>query len=138
MTGYRDGPDSGDDLTGAPVRQNLKATRAYGCLLASLLGGAMSFVVFLGNIMGDCLPGPGCHDNDGVHIMKDLAVALPIAAVLGVGMWLFAAVVRAALQPIFGERLVILVLVALTLALAWFGFNPAMETFFQWTAPGNS
>jgi hypothetical protein len=136
MAGYRHEPDSGDELAGGPVRQNLKATRSYGCLFATLLGGSMSFVVLLGNVMGDCSPGPGCHDNDGVHIMKDLAVALPIAAVLGAGVWLLAAAIRASLQPIIGERLVILLLVALTLALVWFGSNPAMETFFQWTRPG--
>jgi hypothetical protein len=138
MAGYRDEPDSGDELAGGPVRQNLKATRGYGCLFATLLGAAMSFVIFLGNIMGDCSPGPGCHDDDGVHILKDLAVALPIAAVLGAAMWLLAAAVRAALQPIVGERLVILLLVALILALVWFAFDPAMEIFFRWTVPGNS
>lgn len=138
MAGYRYGADGTDEPTGGPVRQNLKAARGYGCLFATLLGAGMSFVIFVGNVMGDCEPGPGCHDHDGVHIMKDLAVALPIAAVLGAGMWLLAAAVRAAFQPIIGERAVILLLVALTLALVWFGFNPAFEAFFRWTAPGNT
>lgn len=138
MEGYRDYTDRGDDLAGRFVRQVVRGNRAYGCLFAILLGGAMSFVIFLGNIMGDCTPGPGCHDHDGVHILKDLAVALPIAAVLGAGVWLLANIIRSALRPIIGDRLVSLLLFALTLALAWFAFNPAMETFFRWTAPANS
>ena len=135
MAGYRNAALETDGPTGGPVRQNLRAARAYGCLFATMLGAGMSFVVFLGNVMGDCEPGPGCHDHDGVHIARDLAVALPIAAVLGAGMWLLAAAVRAALQPVIGERAVILLLVALTLALVWFSFNPAFEAFFRWTAP---
>jgi hypothetical protein len=98
----------------------------------------MSFVIFVGNVMGDCEPGPGCHDHDGIHIMQDLAVALPIAAVLGAGMWLVAAAVRAVFQPIIGERAAVLLLLALTLALVWFGFNPAFDAFFRWTAPGST
>lgn len=137
VTGYRDSID-GDDLTVSPLRQNLKAGRAYGCLLATLLGGGMTFVIFLGNVMGDCTPGPGCHDHDGVHILKDLAFALPLAAALGAGMWLLASAIRAALRPILGEALVILLLVVLTLTLAWFGFSPTMEVFFRWALPPRS
>lgn len=138
MEGYRNHADNGDDLAVRFVRQAVNGSRAYGCLFAILLGGAMSFVIFLGNIMGDCTPGPGCHDHDGVHILKDLAVALPIAAVLGAGVWLIASVIRKALRPIIGDMLLSVLLVALTLALAWFAFDPAMETFFRWTAPANS
>ena len=131
----QNGTDDGDEFTGSPVRENLNATRGYGCLAATLLGGAMFFVVLLGNVMGDCEPGPGCHDHDLVHIIEDLAVVLPITAALGSGVWLLAAVIRAALQPIIGGRLVVLLLIVLTLALVWWGFNPAFEVFFWWTMP---
>ena len=137
MEGYRDYTDNGNGLARRLARKAVRGSRGYGCLFVALLGGAMSLVIFLGNIMGDCTPGPGCHDHDGVHILKDLAVALPIAAVLGAGVWLLASVVRTALRPIIGDRLVGLLLFALTLALAWFAFDPAMETFFRWTAPAN-
>jgi hypothetical protein len=138
MEGYRDYTDSGDELAGRFIRQAVKGSRAYGCLFAVLLGGAMSFVIFLGNIMGDCTPGPGCHDHDVVHILKDLAIALPIIAVLGAGVWLLASVIRTALRPAIGDRLVSLLLLGLTLALAWFAFDPAMETALRWIAPANS
>lgn len=138
MGGYRDGADTDDELAGRILRQAFRGTRAYGCLFAILLGAAMSFVIFLGNIMGDCPPGPGCHDHDGLHIVQDLAVALPMAALMGAGVWLLASAIRAVLQPVLGKRLVILLLVALTLALAWFGFQPAMELFFRWMLPPTS
>jgi hypothetical protein len=138
MAGCRDEADGGDGLNVGPVRQNLKATSAFGCVFAVLLPGGMSFAIFVGSIMGDCDPGPGCHDNDGIHILSGLAVALPIAASLSVGMWLLAAAIRAALRPIMGERPLFLLLTALTLALAWFAFGPAFELFFRWSAPGTS
>lgn len=138
MAGYRHDVDADDQLAGRILRRALKGTRAYGCLFAILLGGAMSFVIFLGNIMGDCTPGPGCHDRDALHIIEDLAVALPMAALMGAGVWLLASATRAVLQPVLGERVVILLLLALTLALAWFGFQPAMEAFFRWTFPAGS
>ena len=127
--------DGGDRSTG-PVRDNLKATRAYGCLFALLLGGALAVVVFLGNVMGDCSPGPDCHDNEGAHILADLSLALPIAAVLGVGVWLLTAALRAALRPFIAPRLLVVLLVALTLALVWFEFRPAFELFFRLADPG--
>jgi hypothetical protein len=138
MEGYRNTSDNGDDPAGRFVRQAVKGNRAYGCLFAALLGGAMSFVIFLGNVMGDCTPGPGCHDHDGVHILKDLAVALPIAALLGAGMWLLASVIRRALRPLIGDLLISVLLLVLTIALARLAFDPAMQTFFRWTAPANS
>lgn len=133
MDGYRDHSDNADDVAGRIGRQVTTGSRAFGCLFAALLGGAMSFVIFLGNVMGDCEPGPGCHDNDGLHIFTDLAIALPIAAVLGAGVWLLASVVRMALRPLIDDRLASLILLVLTLALAWFAFDPTMETFFRLT-----
>ena len=135
MDGYRNPTGYGDDLPGRFLRQAVKGSRAYGCLFAVLVGGAMSFVIFLGNIMGDCTPGPGCHDQDGLNILKDLAVALPIAAVLGTVVWLLASVIRTALRPLISGWPVSLLLMALTVVLAWFAFDPAMEAFFRWTAP---
>ncbi len=135
MAGYRTDPDDNKEVSSDPAKGNLKAARAYGCLFATLLGLAMSFVVFLGNVMGDCEPGLGCHDNDGVHIMQDLAVVLPIAALLGIGMWLLAATLRAILCPMMHEVAVRVLLAGLTVALVWVSFDPAFETFFHLTMP---
>ena len=135
MAGYRTDPDDNEEVSGDPALGDLKATRTYGCLFATLLGLAMSFVVFLGNVMGDCEPGPGCHDNDDVQIMQDLAVVLPIAALLGTGMWLLAAVLRAVLRPMMHDVAVRVLLAALTLALVWVSFDPAFEAFFRLTTP---
>lgn len=128
--------DIGDDTRSGGVRRNLKSTRAFGCLFATLLGLAMSFALFVGNIMGDCEPDPGCHDNDGVHILQDLAVALPIAVILGIGVWFVTAVLRAVLRQMMNERLLSMLLFVLTLALVWFGFGPAFRIFFQLTMQG--
>ena len=138
MAGYGDDTDDHNEVSDGPGAGNLKATRAYGCLFATLLGLAMSFVIFVGNVMGDCEPGSGCHDNDGVQIMQDLAVALPIAALLGIGMWLLAAALRAVLRPMMHERAVGVLLVGLTLMLIWLSFEPAFETFFRLTTPVSS
>lgn len=135
MSGYRDETTDDDEVNRDSVRENLRAARPYGCGLATLLALSMSFVIFLGNIMGDCEPGPGCHDNDGIHIMQDLAVALPIAVFLGIAMWFVAALLHAVLRPLIDTRLVHILLIGLTLALAWLAFDPAFETFFLWTTP---
>lgn len=135
MAGYRTDPDANEEVSGSPVRGNLKGARAYGCLFAVLLSLAMSFVVLLGIIMGDCDPGPGCHDNDGFHIMQALAVVLPIAAILGIGMWLLAASVRALVRPMMHEAAVRVLLVGLTITLVWVSFGPAFEAFFRLTYP---
>lgn len=135
MAGYRDDPGDNNEVSGDSGRGNLKATRAYGCLFAALMALGMSFVIFVGNVMGDCEPGPGCHDKDGVHILQDLALALPIATLLGIGMWLLAAALRAILRPMILEPAVGVLLVGLTLVLVWVCFDPAFETFFRLTTP---
>ena len=136
MESYQ-GRDDGYAGSSNPLR-HLQGARAYGCGLAVLLGGAMFLVIFLGTAMGDCTPGPGCHDHDGLHILKSLAVALPIAAVCGIGMWAAAAVMRTALRPLLGELPVALILTGLTLGAAWFGISPAFELFKRWTLPSTS
>jgi hypothetical protein len=114
------------------ARENLTATRGYGCLFAMVLSIPMTFVLLLGNIMGDCEPGPGCHDHDGLHILQDLLVALPIAAAFAVGSWLLTALLRALLRSKLPETVMAVFLVVVTLAFAWFSFDPAFNLFFGW------
>ena len=115
------------------ARENLTATRGYGCLFTIAIGIPMAFVLLLGNIMGDCEPGPGCHDHDGLHILQDLLVALPIVTAFAVGAWLLVALTRSLLRLKLPGTSLIVFLVAVTLALAWFSFYPAFNLFFEWT-----
>ena len=118
------------------VRENFKATRPFGCLFATVLGLSMGFVVFVGSVIGDCEPGAGCHDNDGLRILQGLLVALPIVCLLAAGAWLISTVLQAALGRILPQPVLSILLVAVTLALVWYCFDPAFEVFFWWTGTG--
>ncbi|MBU0555096.1 MAG: hypothetical protein KKD64_07415 [Alphaproteobacteria bacterium] len=75
-------------MTIASFKQHLRAAMPFGCAPAALLFLAMGFVVFVGNIMGDCGAEPGCHDNDGFHILNGLMWTLVITMLIGAGSWL--------------------------------------------------
>lgn len=134
MSGFQN--DAASEDTNENTRSdNLRAARPYGCLFAVLLGLAMSFIVFLGTVMGDCVAEePDCHSGDGLFIMQSLAVALPIAAFLGACMWLVATALRTVLRPLIPDWLIGVLLVGLTLFLVWLSFDPAFEVFFALTS----
>jgi hypothetical protein len=112
-------------------RQHLRAARPVGCLPATLVALGMGFVVFLGDTMGDCSPGPGCHDHDGLNILNDFAWTLAIAVSIGAASWLLSGTVRMIVRPLIGAVATIVVLVAISLLIAWLGFDPAMELLLK-------
>ena len=84
--------------------------------------------------MGDCNPGPGCHDRDGIHILQGLGVALPITCLFAAAVWFAAAMLRAILSRFLPQSVLNVILFSVTLAVIWFGFDPAFRLFFWWTA----
>ncbi len=88
-------------------------------------------VVFVGSIMGDCEPGPGCHDHDGLHILNGFAWTVAIAASVGVASWLVSGVLRMAVRPLIGSVSTTVVLISLTLVIVWFSFSPATELMIK-------
>lgn len=121
-------------MASEPFRENLNATRPFGCLLAVALGLGMSFVAFVGSIMGDCDPGPGCHDNDGAVIGYRLLITALIVLSVGAVFWFLSAVLRMLLQRRIGSLATNLLLAVITLLIAWLGFAPAMEILLATTS----
>lgn len=121
-------------MASEPLRQHLNATRPFGCLLAVLLGLGMSSVVFVGSVMGDCDPGPGCHDNDGAVIGYGLLVTGLIALAMGAAGWFFSTLLRMLFHKKLGGVALNLLLAILTLLMVWFGFSPAMELLLAITS----
>lgn len=113
-----------------PISNRIRAAAPFGCLFAALLGVAMAFVIFVGSVMGDCSPGPGCHDHDGSRIVHSLFVALPIILSCAVVVGLVASVLRFALEGRVRPVLLNALLVSLTIAALWFAFRPAFDLFF--------
>jgi hypothetical protein len=110
--------------------QHFKATRPFGCLLAGLLGLGMGFVVMLGSVMGDCEPGPGCHDHDGTEILYGLFLTAVIVSGFGLAGWLVSALARMRLRPVISAPVTNAILTALIVLFAWACFEPAMELMF--------
>ena len=116
-------------------KQHLKAARPLGCLPAFLLALGMGSIVFLGNTMGDCEPGPGCHDHDGLHILYGFAWTLAIVAPVGAACWLLSGSLRMVARPLIGAVATVVVMMALILLIVWFSFDPALELLIKITAP---
>ena len=121
-------------MASEPFRDHLNATRPFGCLSAALLGLGMSFVAFVGSVMGDCDPGPGCHDNDGAVIGYRLLITALIVLSIGAAFWFLSAVMRMLLQQRIGRVATNLFLTVVTLLIVWFGFAPAMELLLATTS----
>lgn len=98
----------------------------FGALYAALLGLAMSFVIFVGSTIGDCDPGPGCHDNDAAVIGLGILTAVPIVAIFSMFLCLGAGSARRFLDDRIGLRATTWLLVGLTFAAAWASFDLAM------------
>lgn len=109
---------------------SLRSGGAFGCLFSLLLGLAMGFVIFIGSVMGDCEPGPGCHDNDDAVIAGGLLQAAPIVLGFGLGAWLVLSGLHALLRGRMSPLALNGLLSILTVALAWLCFEPAFELFF--------
>ena len=122
-------------MSEVPFRQSLKETRLFGCIPAALLAASMGFIVFLGTTMGDCEPGPGCHDRDGLHIMYGWSIVTVIASVVGVGSWLLFAVLRMAMRSWLGAGVTNVILAAGAILIVWFGFTPAMQLLLVIRSP---
>ena len=90
----------------------------------------MVFVIFVGSVMGDCTPGPGCHDHDGAWILHSLLLALPIVASGAILVWLVSSMLRHLLNGRVHPLALNGALTAATHATVWFAFSPAFELFF--------
>ncbi|MCW2336802.1 hypothetical protein M2337_001035 [Sphingobium sp. B2D3A] len=120
-------------MTIASFKHHLQTAMPFGCLPSALLFVGMGFAVFVGNIMGDCEAGSGCHDNDGFHILNGVMWTLVIAMSIGVGTWLASAVLKMALRPLIGSVATNLLLVIMSLLVVWLCFNPAMDFVLKTT-----
>jgi hypothetical protein len=118
-------------VTQEPFKQHLKAARPFGCLTAVLLGVGMVFVVYLGSVLGDCVPNTACHNRDGSHILNGFLWTLVIVALIGAASWFASAILRMALRPLIGAIPTNLVLIVASLLTAWFGFGPAIELLLK-------
>lgn len=90
----------------------------------------MASVIFVGTIMGDCEPGPGCHDNDGAILAGPLLVLLLIVIVATGAVWLLCSILQRTLRDLVSPIAMNLFLTVLTLGLLWFGFDPLLKIFF--------
>lgn len=90
----------------------------------------MGFVIFVGGVMGDCTPGPGCHDHDGALIIGHLLFALPIIAGGTTAVWFVSSLLHTLLKGLLPPVALNALLVAFTLAVVCFSFQPAFELFF--------
>lgn len=104
----------------------LRRGMKFGMLYAILLGLAMSFVVFVGSTIGDCDPGPGCHDNDAAVIGLGILSAVPIIALFSMLLCVGAGSARRFLDDQIGPRAANWLLAGLTVAAAWASFDLAM------------
>jgi hypothetical protein len=104
------------------IRRGMK----FGVLYAVLLGLAMSLVIFVGSIIGDCDPGPGCHDNDTAAIGLGILKAMPIVAIFSILLCVGAGAVRRILDVRIGLRATTWLLAGLTVAAAWASFDLSM------------
>ncbi|ATI80639.1 hypothetical protein A6768_11985 [Sphingobium yanoikuyae] len=98
----------------------------FGLLYAALLGLAMSVVIFVGSVIGDCEPGPGCHDNDAAIIGLGILSAVPVVAIFSLLLCASAGSVRHFLDARMGARATTWLLSGLTAAAAWASFDLAM------------
>lgn len=101
----------------------------FGCLGAALLGFAMAFVILVGTIMGDCDPGPGCHDQDGFLIARSLLLAAPIVFVAGAAVTMLAAVAHCWLSARLDRAIVKGILSIGTVIVICLGFKGAFALF---------
>ena len=113
-----------------PFKEQLRATQLFGCWYAVLLGLGIAFIDFVGTVMGDCEPGPGCHDHDAALIGVGLLKAALIAAVFGAVVWLLVAIIRLMIGSRLNAIVANCLLGALVLALLWASFSPAMDLWF--------
>ena len=118
-----------------PFKQSLKETRLFGCIPAALLAAGMGFIVLLGTTMGDCDPGPGCHDRDGLHILYAWSIVTVIASVFGVGSWLLFALLKMVMRSRLGAGTTNVILAAGVVLIVWFGFTPAMQLLLVIRSP---
>ena len=98
----------------------------FGVLYAVLQGLAMSFVIFLGTVIGDCDPGPGCHDNDAVVIGLGILTAMPIIALFSMILYAGAGCARSFLTDRIGSGVTVWLLGKLTVVSVWVNFDLAM------------
>ena len=111
----------------------LRAGIPFGCLGAALLGVAMTLVIFIGSVMGDCDPGPGCHDHDGFIIARSLLLAAPVVLLVGFAITALAASADALLRDHMDGRARRALLSIVTVIAACLSFDPAFG-LFSWLA----
>jgi hypothetical protein len=98
----------------------------FGALYAVLLGLAMSVVIFIGSVIGDCDPGPECHDNDAAVIGGGILSAMPIIALFSTLLCAGAGTARRYLDDRIGLHATAWLLGGLTVAAVWASFDLAM------------
>lgn len=116
-----------------PGNVGLRAGLPFGCLFAALLGAAMGFVTFVGSIMGDCAPGPGCHDDDGARIGHGLLLAMPIIVGGALVIWIVASLLLVLLKDKVPPVVLNAVLAAFIVAIVWLAFRPAFDLFLWYS-----
>ncbi|MET0240521.1 MAG: hypothetical protein ABW184_11560 [Sphingobium sp.] len=116
-------------MTAAAPGRHFARTRGHAALFVALLWIAMAFVIAIGSIMGDCDPGPGCHDDDGARIGRALLMMTPVALGFGALCWS----VLAGLHAMLATRISFSGwLLAITAAdLAWVSLDPAFWLFLR-------
>ena len=117
----------------ARLDYHLRGTRRFGCGFAVLLAAAMAFVIFLGTVLGDCMPDDPCHRDDGASIGRALLQAVPIVLAFALAAWLIMAAVRASFGDRLGAAASNALLALLMLVLVWASLRPAFDIFF-WLA----
>ena len=76
--------------------------------------------------MGDCDPGPGCHDNDTAVIGRGMLFAFPIIALASMAVCVSAGIARHYLDGRIGANSTTWLLTIITVAAAWSTFDLAM------------
>ena len=108
-------------------REHLREARYFAILYSVILALGLTAILVVGTSLGDCDPGPGCHDNDDAIIGSGLVLVLAITLAFGSAIWfLFSTVHRAAirhLRPLLVDGLLYLLVILALLISFW----PATE-----------
>lgn len=98
----------------------------FGLLYACLLGLAMTCVIFVGSVIGDCDPSPGCHDNDVAVTGLGILSAVPIITCAGMAVYVLAKFAHRWLEGRMSPHSTNWLLGGLAIMAVWATFDLAM------------